>query len=196
MKELLEIYSKNPKYIEILHTITQRHSRLNIQSLAGSAMSFCVASSINKSKEFTHLIIISDKEKAAYFCNDIEQIFGEQDLDYSKKNVLFYPSAYKLPYQVEETDNANILLRAEVLNRLNNNSQTIIITYPEALLEKVISKQLLTKNTLKINAGESLSVDFVIDVLDEYAFERVDFVFNPGQYAVRGGIIDVFFFCR
>ncbi|MDD4001190.1 MAG: transcription-repair coupling factor [Bacteroidales bacterium] len=194
MKELLEIYSKNPKYIEILHTITQRHSRLNIQSLAGSAMSFCVASSINKSKEFTHLIIISDKEKAAYFCNDIEQIFGEQDLDYSKKNVLFYPSAYKLPYQVEETDNANILLRAEVLNRLNNNSQTIIITYPEALLEKVISKQLLTKNTLKINAGESLSVDFVIDVLDEYAFERVDFVFNPGQYAVRGGIIDVFSF--
>lgn len=191
---MLEIYSKNPKYIEILRTITQRHSRLNIQSLAGSAMSFCVASSINKSKEFTHLIIIPDKEKAAYFCNDIEQIFGEQDLDYSKKNVLFYPSAYKLPYQVEETDNANILLRAEVLNRLNNNSQTIIITYPEALLEKVISKQLLAKNTLNITTGESLSVDFVIDVLDEYAFERVDFVFNPGQYAVRGGIIDVFSF--
>lgn len=194
MKDLLNIYSKNPNYVEIVRTITQLHSRLNIQGLAGSSMSVCVATATNCSKEFTHLIIMPDKERAAYFCNDIEQIFGEQDLDYSKKNVLFYPSAYRQPYQVEETDNANILLRAEVLNRLNNNSQTIIVTYPDALLEKVISKHLLTKNTLRIGLGEALSVDFVIDVLDEYEFERVDFVIDPGQYALRGGIIDVFSF--
>ncbi len=194
MKDLLDIYSKNPNYIEILRSITQLHSRLNIQGLAGSSMSVCVAASMKCSKEFTHLIIMPDKERAAYFCNDIEQIFGEQDLDYSKKNVLFYPSAYKIPYRVEERDNANILLRSEVLNRLNNNSQTIIITYPDALLEKVMSKQILTKNTLRIGVGNPLSLDFVIDVLDEYEFERVDFVIDPGQYAVRGGIIDVFSF--
>ncbi|MCK9163996.1 MAG: transcription-repair coupling factor, partial [Bacteroidales bacterium] len=157
-------------------------------------MSFCVGSSIDQSKEFSHLIIVPDKERAAYFCNDIEQIFGQQDLDYSKKNVLFYPSSYKLPYQIEETDNANILLRAEALNRLDNNAHTVIITYPEALLEKVISKQILRKNTLKIRTKEALSVDFIIDIMDEYCFDRVDFVVEPGQYAVRGGIIDVFSF--
>lgn len=194
MKELLKVYSESPKHKEILRQITKPHSVLNIQSLAGSSMSFSVANAINQSKEFSHLIIVADKEEAAYFSNDIEQIFGEQELDYSKKNVLFYPSSYKLPYQIEETDNANILLRAEALNRLNNNSQTVIITYPEALLEKVISKQILRKNTLKISTKDSLSVDFIIDILDEYAFERVDFVVEPGDYAVRGGIIDVFSF--
>jgi transcription-repair coupling factor (superfamily II helicase) len=194
VKELLDRYSKHPKYIDILRKITSNGARLNIQSLAGSSMSLCVATSVSLSKEFTHLIIMPDKERAAYFCNDIEQMFSEQDLDYSKKNVLFYPASYKKPYQIEQIDNANILLRAEVLNRLNNNSQTVIVSYPEALLEKVVSKQVLTKNTLKIALKEPLSIDFVIDVLDEYAFERVDFVVSPGEYAVRGGIIDVFSF--
>ncbi|MBP1645595.1 MAG: transcription-repair coupling factor [Bacteroidetes bacterium] len=159
-------------------------------------MSFCVAACMEASREFTHLIVLPDKERAAYFYNDIEQIFSEQDLDYSKKNVLFYPCSYKLPYQVEDIDNANILLRAEVLNRLNSNDKTIIVSYPEALLEKVVSKQVLTKNTLKIALKEPLNLDFVVDILEEYSFERVDFVVLPGQYAVRGGIVDVFSFAN
>lgn len=194
MKDLLKIYSENSQHNEILRKITQPHSVLNIQSLAGSSMNFCVGNLINQTNEFSHLIVVPDKERAAYFTNDIEQIFGEQNLDYSKKNILFYPSSYKIPYQEEEIDNANILLRAEVLNKLNNNTQTVIITYPEALLEKVVSKQVLIKNTLKIRIKEALSIDFFIDLMEEYCFERVDFVIEPGQYALRGGIIDVFSF--
>lgn len=196
MKELLKVYSHNQKYVDLLRRITVNHSRVNIQSLAGSSMSFCVAACMEASREFTHLIVLPDKERAAYFYNDIEQIFSEQDLDYSKKNVLFYPCSYKLPYQVEDIDNANILLRAEVLNRLNSNDKTIIVSYPEALLEKVVSKQVLTKNTLKIALKEPLNLDFVVDILEEYSFERVDFVVLPGQYAVRGGIVDVFSFAN
>ena len=164
MKELLKVYSHNQKYVDLLRRITVNHSRVNIQSLAGSSMSFCVAACIDSSREFTHLIVLPDKERAAYFYNDIEQIFSEQDLDYSKKNVLFYPSSYKLPYQVEDIDNANILLRAEALSRLNSNNNIILVTYPEALLEKVVSKQVLTKNTLKISLNEPLNLDFVVDV--------------------------------
>ena len=196
MKELLKVYSHNQKYVDLLRRITVNHSRVNIQSLAGSSMSFCVAACMEASREFTHLIVLPDKERAAYFYNDIEQIFSEQDLDYSKKNVLFYPSSYKLPYQVEDIDNANILLRAEALSRLNSNNNIILVTYPEALLEKVVSKQVLTKNTLKISLNEPLNLDFVVDVLEEYAFERVDLVVLAGQYAVRGGIVDVFSFAN
>jgi transcription-repair coupling factor (superfamily II helicase) len=196
VKELLKVYSRNPKYVDLLRRITVNHSRVNIQSLAGSSMSFCVAACIDSSREFTHLIVLPDKERAAYFYNDIEQIFSEQKLDYSKKNVLFYPSSYKVPYQVEDIDNANILLRAEALNRLNSNNNIVLVTYPEALLEKVVSKHILTKSTLKVSLKEPLSLDFVVDVLEEYSFERVDLVVGAGQYAVRGGIVDVFSFAN
>lgn len=194
MNKLISLFGNSEKSIEIVKRITKHNSRLNILGLVGSSVAIYSSSIIEKSKEFTHLFILPDKESAAFLCNDLEQIFDEQDLGYSRKNVLFFPSAYKQPYQVEEVQNANVLLRAEVLNRLNNNTQTIIITYPDALSEKVISKSSLTKNTLRINLNDSLSVDFVIDVLDEYEFERVDFVVSPGEYAVRGGIVDVFSF--
>ena len=99
------------------------------------------------------------------------------------------------PYQIEETDNANVLLRAEVLNRINSRKKpAIIVTYPTALFEKVVTKKELEKNTLKITVGENVSPDFVNEVLFEYNFNRVDFVTEPGEFSVRGGIIDVFSF--
>src|SRR5690606_35877016 len=92
-------------------------------------------------------------------------------------------------------DNANVLLRSEVLNRLNSKKKpTLIVTYPEALFEKVVTRKELEKNTLKVVVGDSLSLDFLNEMLFEYRFKRTDFVTEPGEFSVRGGIVDVFSF--
>ena len=111
------------------------------------------------------------------------------------KDVFFYPGSYRRPYQIEETDNANVLLRAEVLNRINSRKKpAIIVTYPDALFEKVVTRKELERNTLKIAVSDKVSIDFVNEVLFEYQFKRVDFVTEPGEFSLRGGIVDVFSF--
>lgn len=153
----------------------------------GSSLSFVIAETFKKTDR-PYLLIFDNKEEAAYYLNDLEQLLGA-------KNVLFYPSSYRRPYQIEETDNANVLLRSEVLNRINSRKKpAVIITYPTALFEKVVTKKELEKNTLKVTVGENLSLDFVNEILFEYKFKRVDFVTEPGDFSVRGGIIDVFSF--
>jgi transcription-repair coupling factor (superfamily II helicase) len=115
-------------------------------------------------------------------------MIGEED-------VLFYPGSYRRPYHIEDTDNANVLLRAEVLNRINSlQKPAVIVTYPEALFEKVVTRKELDKNTLKVTVGDQISIDFINEVLFEYEFKRVDFITEPGEFSVRGGIVDVFSF--
>ncbi len=155
--------------------------------LVGSALSISIAE-LFKETALPFLLILNDKEQAAYHLNDLENILGDE-------SVLFYPGSYRRPYQIEQTDNANVLLRSEVLNRINSRKKpALIVTYPEALFEKVVTKKELEKNTLKISVGENLSIDFVNEVLFEYNFKRVDFVTEPGEFSVRGGILDVFSF--
>ncbi len=158
-----------------------------MQNLVGSSLSFVISETFKKAEK-PFLLIFNDKEEAAYHLNDLEQLLGDN-------NVLFYPGSYRRPYQIEETDNANVLLRSEVLNRINSRKKpAVIVTYPTALFEKVVTKKELDKNTLKVTVGENLSLDFVNEVLFEYKFKRVDFVTEPGDFSVRGGIIDVFSF--
>ncbi|MGL5112137.1 MAG: DEAD/DEAH box helicase, partial [Flavobacterium sp.] len=133
-------------------------------------------------------LVFNNKEEAAYYLNDMEELVGEKD-------VLFYPASFRRPYQIEETDNANVLLRAEVLNRINSRKKpAVIVTYPEALFEKVVTRKELDKNTLKVTLGDKISIDFINEVLFEYEFKRVDFITEPGEFSVRGGIVDVFSF--
>ena len=158
-----------------------------VSGLVGSALSISIAE-LFKETALPFLLILNDKEQAAYHLNDLENILGDE-------SVLFYPGSYRRPYQIEQTDNANVLLRSEVLNRINSRKKpALIVTYPEALFEKVVTKKELEKNTLKISVGENLSIDFVNEVLFEYNFKRVDFVTEPGEFSVRGGILDVFSF--
>ncbi len=160
---------------------------IQINGLIGSSLSFVLTDAFQHS-DAPFLLIFDDKEEAAYYLNDLEQLVGEKD-------VLFYPGSYRRPYQIEETDNANILLRAEVLNRINSRKRpAVIVTYPDALFEKVVTRKELDKNTLKIKLEDSLSLDFLNEVLFEYKFKRVDFVTEPGEFSVRGGIVDVFSF--
>ena len=167
---------------------------LALNGLTGSASSVLAAAAVRQSRK-SFLFILSERESAAYFFNDLENLLGERDLSYENRNIFLFPASYKKPYEVAETDNANVLLRSEVVNRLASQSgKIIIVTHPEAISERVVSRKLLKKNVIQIVKGESLSVDFLIDVLLEYGFERVEFVVEPGQFSLRGGIIDVYSF--
>ncbi|WP_338731983.1 transcription-repair coupling factor [Mangrovimonas cancribranchiae] len=167
--------------------IAQSQTRTHLKGLVGSSLSFVLSESFkNTDKPF--LLVFNDKEEAAFYLNDLELLLNDKD-------VLFYPGSYRRPYQIEETDNANVLLRAEVLNRINSRKKpAIIVTYPDALFEQVVTRRELERNTLKISVNDNLSIDFVNEVLFDYKFKRVDFVTEPGEFSVRGGIVDVFSF--
>ena len=187
VQNIVNQYQKSALVSQLNVYLKEDKSRFQISNLVGSSLSFVISETFKKADK-PYLLIFNDKEEAAYYLNDLEQLLGD-------KNVLFYPASYKRPYQIEETDNANVLLRSEVLNRINSRKKpAIIVTYPTALFEKVVTKKELEKNTLKIAVGENLSLDFVNEVLFEYKFKRVDFVTEPGDFSVRGGIIDVFSF--
>ncbi|PWL39550.1 transcription-repair coupling factor [Flagellimonas aquimarina] len=180
------LFEQSPQLRKLRNAIAQTE-KINVKGLTGSALSFAIAD-VFKSAELPFLVLLNDKEEAAYYLNDLEQLIGENE-------VLFYPGSYRRPYQIEETDNANVLLRAEVLNRINSRKKpAVIVTYPDALFEKVVTRKELDKNTLKIKLEDTLSLDFLNEVLFEYQFKRVDFVTEPGEFSVRGGIVDVFSF--
>ena len=187
-KVLYNTYDNSPKTEQIAaHLLENNQVKMHLSGLIGSALSFVIRSIFKKS-ELPFLVVLNNKEEAAYYLNDLEQMIGDQD-------VLFYPGSFRRPYQIEETDNANVLLRAEVLNRINSRKKpAIIVTYPEALFEKVVTRKELDKNTLKVAVGDKISIDFINEVLFEYEFKRVDFITEPGEFSVRGGIVDVFSF--
>ena len=184
---IVKTYGQVVEEKQLVHLLSKENHHFQISNLVGSSLSFIISESFKK-VEKPFLLILNDKEEAAYYLNDLEQLLTDKD-------VLFYPGSYRRPYQIEETDNANVLLRSEVLNRINSQKKpAIIVTYPEALFEQVVTKAELNRNTLKISVNDKLSLDFVNEVLFEYHFNRVDFVSEPGEFSVRGGIIDVFSF--
>jgi len=133
----------------------------------------------------TCLFIMHDKEEAAYFQNDLQSLTGQE--------VHFFPMSYKKPYQFEDTDNANVLRRAEVISRLHGHPEgELVVTYPEALTEKVISKKSLVQNSFPVKVGDRLDGNFLSEFLISYDFDKTDFVYEAGQFSIRGGIIDVF----
>jgi len=150
------------------------------------------------------MFILPDKEEAAYMLNDLENAAGklpgeETSATQLPVDLYFFPRSARQAYEVEQTDNANVAMRAEVLNDLRKNLSNdigkrpiCIITYPEAIAEKVITEQELGGATFEIVQGNTLDVDFVDEWMHTYDFEKVDYVYEPGQYAVRGGIIDIF----
>lgn len=197
LKELLSVYNNNATISQISALTDAGDSRrIQVSGLNGSSRAFVMAA-VYAHSERTQCIVMPDKESAAYLFNDIENILGEQDVKLFKKNVLFFPSSYRHPGNFDKMDNTSVLLRTEVLNKLQKGrKKLIVVTYPEAILEKVVSQGFFEKNTLRIKTGETLSVDFLREVLFEYHFEYVDFVAEPGQFAVRGGIIDVYSFAN
>ncbi|MDP1623546.1 MAG: transcription-repair coupling factor [Bacteroidales bacterium] len=161
-------------------------SRLHLHGLVGSSRSL-VTSAVFEETTLTHLVLLLDRESAAYFFNDLQQIIGDR--------VYFFSSSFKRGLLSGIKDNQGLLSRTETLNLLNSRVRKyIIVSYPEAVSEKVVNKKYLEKNTLKLSVGEQVDMEFIIDLLVEYEFERADFVTEPGQFSLRGGLIDVFSF--
>lgn len=185
--------------------ISGRAQRLALRGLQGSAPAFWVAALFHdrnaSGQAPTFCVVMPDREEAAYFLNSLENLLGfrkdQEDRSAANSPLLFFPRSARVPYHLEGTDNANVLARAEVLNVLAQRpAGKVVVTYPEAMAEKVITQQQLRKQTLHLKRGEKVSLEFITDLLYEFQFERVDFVAEPGQYAVRGGIVDIFSFAH
>lgn len=186
-KAFQSLYHQDPFVRTLAHDLkTANGKSFQIKGLSGS-LDLVLFSSIFKEIGRFHLIIAHDKEEAAYLNSDLQELLDTKDL-------LLFPSSYKRPYQFDEVENANVLMRAEILNKIlvKGNKNEIIITYAEALYEKVINKKSLKDNTFTARVGEKVDLDFIAELLTTYDFEKSDFVYEPGQFSIRGGILDVF----
>ncbi len=188
VKDFLKLYQNDSLVQTLLMEIkdSERYPSIQLKGMSGS-MDAVILSALYQEHPNLHLVILQDREEAAYFCNDLQNLLGDE-------HVLFFPMSYKKTYQYEEIDNSNVLLRAEVLSRLTDakNEKIVVVTYPEALSEKVINKKSLISNTFTIKVNDKLDTNFIGEVLASYDFEKTDFVYEAGQYSMRGGIIDLF----
>jgi len=161
-------------------------SRIRLEGLVGAQESFVLSATYLLSPR-VYIYIAIDKEEAAYLQNTLEAIHDASD-------VMFFPDSFKRPMQFEEMNNSNILQRTEVVNklRIKSSKPRIVVSYPEALFEKVVNPAILEANKIVITKDEKLDVDTMIEILVDYGFIRTDFVYEPGQFSIRGGIIDIF----
>ena len=154
-QNIIQNYEQTVQKTQLAQLLSIEKNHFQISNLVGSSLSFVISESFKKSEK-PFLLIFNDKEEAAYYLNDLEQLLSDKD-------VLFYPGSYRRPYQIEEVDNANVLLRSEVLNRLNSRKKpAVIVTYPDALFEQVVTKAELNRNTLKIGINDNLSLDEIV----------------------------------
>ena len=186
--ELQQLYATHPNVegmCKLLKDNSVRH--LYCSGLCASAASL-FSSVLVQRAECPFVFILGDLEEAGYFYHDLTQILGAE-------RVLFFPSSFRRAIKYGQKDAANEILRTEVLSRLQKGEEGLcVVTCPDALAEKVVSRKELGDKTLKLHTGEKVDMDFVTEVLRSYGFEYVDYVYEPGQYAVRGSIIDVFSF--
>lgn len=186
--ELQQLYAAHPNVEGMLRLLNDHSVRhLYCGGLCASAASL-FASVLVQRGSAPFLFILGDQEEAGYFYHDLMQVLGSE-------KVLFLPSSFRRAIKYGRKDAANEVLRTEVLSRLQKEEVGLcIVTYPDALAEKVVSRKELADKTLKLHVGERVDMRFVTDVLRSYGFEYVDYVYEPGQYALRGSIIDVFSF--
>ena len=192
---LLAKFASDPRTSSLVSaTSAGNKARMHLKGLAGSSKAFVGAAAFRLEPR-PFVFLLPDRESAAYFYNDLEQVLEDADRKPDVKSVLFFPSSFKRDFHSGIKDNPGLLSRTEILNRLfAGDKELILVTYPEALAEKVVNRNFFDKHTLKLTAGERVTLDFVLDLLVEYEFERTDFVVEPGQFSLRGGLIDVYSF--
>ncbi|WP_158796355.1 transcription-repair coupling factor [Pedobacter sp. L105] len=188
IRDLINRYKTDERIEALAKTLNSgKGNKLQLKGLVGSADAVAAVATYFLLHQ-PQLFILPDREEAAYFMADLESIL--------EKEVLIFPSSFRKAFDFTQVDTANVLARAEVLNELNHDSAygKIVVTYPEALAEKVIDRTVLEKNTLEISLGVKLGIDFINEFLIDYDFDRSDFVYEPGQFSIRGGIVDIFSF--
>ncbi|MBP6624318.1 MAG: DEAD/DEAH box helicase, partial [Chitinophagaceae bacterium] len=186
---LQQVYTQHPSLQPLVSELLQAGPKLiKLEKVQGSALAF-FASAVFKQIDFNHIFILDDKESAAYFHNDFETISEALD-------ICLFPDSYKKTGQIGELNSSHVMLRAESLMKLNqeNAHRKVLVTYPEAIVEKVVNTNTFAKNTIFIKQNQKLDTPFLFDFLVEMGFHKVDFVYEPGQFAIRGGIIDIYSF--
>ncbi|MCS7028068.1 MAG: transcription-repair coupling factor [Bacteroidia bacterium] len=183
MNKLIQTYLASNWLKNLPNYITQTQF-IHLSGISGGLLPVSIATAFYRNVS-NILYIAQDKEEALYAYNDLNNLGIP---------TLFMPSAYKRPfqYQTENVENTQLLQRIQVLNHIVEQKPFVIVTYPEAIAEKVIKKEYLQKNKIYVQTGNTLDIQFIVELLQEYAFEQVDIVYEAGQFAVRGGIIDVF----
>lgn len=194
---LLDQYANSPLVVSLHEALSSEGARVRVSGLSGSLDAVVAAALFAGDPRSTHLLIAPDKEEAYYLLNDLETLLSDIGVDADHKRVLLFPTTYRRAYAHRDddgsaVDNANELQRTEVIRQLSSGRPLMVVTYPDALTEKVVSSRTLSHHTLRIAQGAHLDIDQVISLLTDYRFDRVDFVVEPGQYAIRGGIVDIY----
>ncbi|MFI5133001.1 MAG: transcription-repair coupling factor [Chitinophagales bacterium] len=191
VQALLQEYQNTPRLFQLADRLSFSQSqRIFLKGLVGSSSQFIIASVFShpSCQQLNHLIVLNDAEEAAYFQNTLENLTGALDLFY-------FPSSFRNRKNFRLLNSSHVMLRTEALTKIaHGGNKKVLITYPEALHEKVIVPGKLSSNIIYIKTADTLNVDQLLLRLADYGFERTDFVYEPGQFAIRGGILDIYSF--
>ena len=210
---LTELYQESALLTQMIDHLGKECARLHVDGLVGSLPAVLVASLARRCPTVSQLVIAPSKEEAFYLQNDIEALMGMsgerrtengEQTDaamgsplstlHSPLQVMLFPTSYRKAYHYDTdlTDNANLLMRTEVVKTLGGSEPAIVVSYPEALAEKVVAPRTLGAKTLRVARGSKMDMWDLVEKLENLGFEREDFVVDPGHFAVRGGIVDVY----
>ena len=192
LSELLEKYKNSPRLSLLADqlSIVGTPAKVFLKNLQGSSAEFVVSSVFAhpRCQQLNHLVVLNDEEDAAYFHNTVENLTDALDLFY-------FPSSFKTRKNFRLLNSSHVMLRTEALTKLAaGGNKKIIITYPEALFEKVVLPKTLSGNIINVKINDTIELDSLMELFVMYGFERTDFVYEPGQFALRGGILDVYSF--
>lgn len=191
VQDLLEQYQRSPRLFQLADRLSfAQPEKIALKNLQGSSSQFVVAAAFMhpSSSLLNHLIILNNAEEAAYFHNTLENLTAALD-------IFYFPSSFKNRKNYQLLNSSHVMLRTEALTKIAaGGNKKIIVTYPEALFEKVVLPATLSSNIIHIKSGDTLNVEQLLLKLSDYGFERTDFVYEPGQFAIRGGILDIYSF--
>ena len=191
VKDLLEQYQNTPRLFQLADKFSfAQPQKIYLKNLQGSSSQFVVAAAFMhpSCSQLNHLIVLNDAEEAAYFHNTLENLTEALD-------IFYFPSSFKNRKNYQLLNSSHVMLRTEALTKIAvGGNKKVLVTYPEALFEKVVLPSTLSSNIIHIKSGDHLNVEELLLKLADYGFERTDFVYEPGQFAIRGGILDIYSF--
>jgi len=189
--DLLEQYQNTPRLFQLADKLSfAQPQKIFLENLQGSSSQFVVAAAFlhPSLSRLNHLVILNDGEEAAYFHNTLENLTGALD-------IFYFPSSFKNRKNYQLLNSSHVMLRTEALTKVAaGGNKKVLVTYPEALFERVVLPGTLSSNIIHIKSGDTLNVELLLLKLSDYGFERTDFVYEPGQFAIRGGILDIYSF--
>lgn len=194
MEQFLKRFSTSKAVQDLARSLSSRRGRYALCGLRASAWSLFAAAAAKRLSDRLHVFLFADKQRAIYFYNDLELLLSQLDVPQEDKRLLFYPASYTHQTDSAKVENANVVMRNMVLQKLLSKDAQILVTYPQAFAEKVVSAKKFSSKMLRVSVGQERNLDDFVSKLEDYGFERVAQVCDAGQFSLRGGIVDVYSF--